>query len=425
MELAIDDLAPGGDGVGHALLEGERRAIFVPRVALGDVVQVEVDATVRPARAKVVRVVTSGAGRVVPPCAFFDRCGACDWMHLSRAAQRAARESHLRRALPAQHRDLPIVLHDAGGSLGYRTRARLHVRASGGRALVGPHGHGSHDIVEVDRCVVLHPALDAAIGPLATLLEGAHGLGDAHLALGREGRPVLELRWEGRVPPATFGRLEQGVLAGTWAGGSVIVGDTSRPAIVGDPTPRMTGADGEPMVLAAGGFAQASDAGNVLLGQRVVALARGAVTRLSGAGGVVELYAGAGNFTVLLARAFERVVAVESVAAACDAARANLAARGLTARVTCADADRFPVPPKTDLVVLDPPRRGAKEACAALAASSAKAIVYVSCDTPTLGRDLATLAARFEPFAVESFAMFPGTSHAETVVALRRVRGGS
>lgn len=419
LSLRIDDLAPGGAGVGHATIAGERRAVFVPRVAVGDEVDVLVDDSVRPARGRVLRLLSPGAGRVNPPCAYVDACGACDWMHLARSVQRGAREDHLRRALPPAFRGAPVVVHDDGDSLGYRTRARLHVRASGGRAIVGPHGVGTHDIVDVRTCVVLDPALDAALPRVAQLLEGAHGTGEVQLALGRHARPVLELRWEGQVPPASFARVEKEVEGGTFAGARLRIGDVARPAVIGDPTPWMSGADGEPLQLAPGGFAQASDAGNRALGERVAELAQAG--RASGAAAsVVELYAGAGNFTVLLARAFDRVVAVESNEDACEAARKNLVARGLAARVTCADADEFALPPRTDIVVLDPPRRGARSPCVALATSTVKAIVYVSCDAGTLGRDLAVLAGAFEPVAIETFAMFPGTSHSETVVLLRR-----
>jgi 23S rRNA (uracil1939-C5)-methyltransferase len=178
----------------------------------------------------------------------------------------------------------------------------------------------------------------------------------------------------------------------------------------------MLGADGLPLSLSSGGFAQSSELVNTSLAERVLALLE--TQSPNHDAGVVELYAGAGNFTVLLARAFSRVTTVESDEQACAAARANLSARGLTAKVTCADADSFVPKPGTDLVVLDPPRRGAKELSVALAASRVKSVVYVSCDPPTLGRDLAALSARFDVAAVESFGMFPGTSHSETVVLL-------
>ena len=427
LTLRIEDVAPGGQGVAHTELAGEGRAVFVPRTAAGDVVRALVDTAVRPARGRVVTLVTPGPGRVVPPCVHVETCGACDWMHLSLETQTKTREDHVRRALPHGFRAVPVRMHEAGAALGYRTRARFHVRASGGRAIVGPHGLGTNDIVDVGTCIVLHPALDACLAPLARVLEGAHGQGEASLALGSGGKPVVELRWQGKIGASSFGRLEEGVQRGVWAGGSIFAGDVVRPAVVGDPAPSVPGADGQPLRLAPGGFAQASDAVNLAMARRVLALAQEAMCLARGPGKAKdasggELYAGAGNFTVLLAgkEGFGKVLALEFNGAACEAARENLTARGLTAKVTCADADRFVVPPKTDLVVMDPPRGGAKKACLALAASKVGAIVYVSCDPPTLGRDLTALADRYEAVAIESFAMFPGTSHAETVVALVR-----
>ena len=73
-------------------------------------------------------------------------------------------------------------------------------------------------------------------------------------------------------------------------------------------------------------------------------------------------------------------------------------------------------------IVLDPPRTGAGPEVVALVADRAPAaIVYVSCDPPTLGRDLAALAARgYRPDVVHLFDLFPDTFHMETVVRLRR-----
>jgi len=420
LSLRIDDLAPGGHGVGHATVAGERRAVFVPRVALGDVVDVEVDLATRPARGKLLRLVTHGEGRVPSPCSYVDKCGGCDWMHLSADAQRTAREAHLRRALPVPYRDQPIIFHDPVAPLRYRTRARFHIRASGGRAVVGFHAAETRDTIGLTTCVALHPAIDASIALLGALLEAAHGVGEASVALGDHAKPVFDLAWHGTLSPASFARLEAAVNAGACAGGRIRLDDTTRPAVVGDPSPRMVGGDDAPIVLPPGGFAQASEVANIALARRVCEL----VAEVGGraARSLVELHSGAGNFTVLLAREFPRVIAVESDAAACEAARRNLAARGLVARVTCADAETFALPPRTDVVVLDPPRSGAKGVSVALAASSVKAIVYVSCDAPTLGRDLGVLAQCYEPVSIESFGMFPGTSHSESLVALRRFR---
>ena len=114
---------------------------------------------------------------------------------------------------------------------------------------------------------------------------------------------------------------------------------------------------------------------------------------------------------------------MESDRGACDAARANLAARGMAARVIEADAATFVVPAPTQLVILDPPRTGARAVAEALAKNPVRHLIYVSCDPQTLARDLVILAAaRYLPRAVELVEMFPGTSHVETIVALERAR---
>ena len=138
---------------------------------------------------------------------------------------------------------------------------------------------------------------------------------------------------------------------------------------------------------------------------------------------VLELFAGSGTLSILLAQGAATFSAVEIGADAVTAARQNLAARGLRAKVTAGDADAIAVPAETSVVVLDPPRAGAPGAARAITASSARSVVYVACDPTTLARDLATLArGRLAVTHIETFELFPQTSHVETVVRLARAR---
>jgi len=420
VRATVGELANGGDGVAIVAVKGERRAVFVRGAAEGDELDLSVDFATRPARGRVVRIVKAGPGRVVPVCPHASVCGGCGWMHLSPSGQEEAHRKLVRATLPQAWGRLPLAFHAPLEALGGRTRARLSARASGGRAVVGLREAGTHDAVEVDRCVILHPQLDVARLAVGPLLEGARGHGEAQLALGARGRPVLELTWKGRLDPKTFGRLESGVKRGDWAGARVFEGDIQRPAVVGDPTPWTVGADGEPLRLAPGGFAQASEKANEELGARLLGLVTSALGESLGA--VVELYAGAGNFTVLLARHAARVVAVEASRPACEAARLNLAARELTAKVVEGLAEEHPLKRATDLVVLDPPRSGARLVAERLALAKPRVIAYVSCDLPTLARDLEHLEGAFEPVAIEAFAMFPHTPHLETLAVLARRR---
>jgi 23S rRNA (uracil1939-C5)-methyltransferase len=421
LELTIEELAPGGAGVALATIDGERRAVFVRETAVGDRVEAEVDLSRRPAHGKLLRLIHPGAARVAPPCPDVHRCGGCDWMHLSLEAQARAHAAFVRDALPEAWR-APVSVARAEKSLGYRTRARLHVRASGGRAIVGMHEAGTHEPAEVERCVVLDERLDAARVDLRTLLEGARGRGDAQIALGalpERGEPrrvVLELRWIGDLVPESFEALERATRGPLWQGARVWIGDVKEPAVVGDPTPWMMGADGAPLRLAPGGFAQASPEANVLLATKVADLA----ARVATGKPTLELFAGAGNFTVMLARRVGALTAVESSRAACDAARANLAARGLTAKIVEADAETRELPPSVRLVVLDPPRAGARGVAAKLAERPVRSVLYVSCDPQTLRRDLAILEPKYSLAHVSTVEMFPQTSHVECVVLLEK-----
>jgi 23S rRNA (uracil1939-C5)-methyltransferase len=418
-DLRITSLAPGGDGVAHADIDGERRAIFVPHAAPGDLATVDVDPTRRPARGHLVAVVEPGPDRVVPACPWSTRCGGCDWMHVSLPAQTRAHVDQVRAALPASWRDVAIESHAAGAALAYRSRARVHVRCERGRVDVGMHEAGTHDPVAVDACAVLTPAVETARRSLAALFDGCRGQGDVQIALGAGGCAVLEVRWGGELAPAFFGRLEKMVQSTSVAGARITEGDSTRPAVVGDPTPWMLGADDHPLRLAPGGFAQASEASNAALARHVA----GVVAPLR-ADKAVELFAGAGNLTVVIASVVPDLVAVESSRSSCDAARANLAARSLHARIVEGDAEAYAWSPATRLVVLDPPRTGARAVAERLASSRVAHVVYVACDPQTLGRDLAVLAegGAYEPRSVATFEMFPQTSHVETVVHLERTR---
>jgi 23S rRNA (uracil1939-C5)-methyltransferase len=356
-------------------------------------------------------------------------------MHLSLPAQEAAHAQHLRAALPEAWRDISITAHSAPEVLAHRTRTRLHLRSTRGRLVVGMHEARTHEPVEVDVCAVLEPSLEHGRRALRSLFEGARGRGEARLALGVERMPVLDVKWQGDVPAACFGRLERAVQERRFAGVRLTLGDAVRPAVIGDPTPWMAGADGVPLRLAPGGFAQASERMNAMLVRHVQRLVGGIVgggtggatggatgTSASGTSKAVELYAGAGNLSVLLARAVDELVAVESDRDACEAARANLSARGLQGRVRVVegDASGYEWGSTTGLVVLDPPRTGAVAVAERLVKSRVRHVVYVSCDVQTLGRDLAKLADAYEPRSVSAFEMFPQTSHVEAVVALER-----
>jgi 23S rRNA (uracil1939-C5)-methyltransferase len=173
--------------------------------------------------------------------------------------------------------------------------------------------------------------------------------------------------------------------------------------------------------LRAGGFTQVGDAGNTALIRAVLDVAA-----VEPRHRVADLYAGAGNLSVPLARRAASVVAVERAGASAEDGRENArrlelanlsfetgSVRDVTARWV-ARGERF------DRVVLDPPRSGAAEVVPSLLRLAPERIVYVSCDPATLARDLRALSTLYSVVAVQPIDLFPQTYHVETVTLLER-----
>jgi tRNA/tmRNA/rRNA uracil-C5-methylase (TrmA/RlmC/RlmD family) len=336
----------------------------------------------RHARAELERVLEPGPSRVAPRCPVFGECGGCAWQHVDYAAQCEAKRAIVADALTRVGRLAlpgPVAMHASPAPYAYRARARA--AAESGR--VGFRRRRSRDLCAVRSCPVLTPEADAQLRALA------------------DAAPRRDAEWE--------------IAAGT---------RSARAGEVGADAPAIELAvGGDALRVSAGVFFQANPA---LHGALADAMARAA-----GRGALaLELYSGGGFFTLGLARAFERVIAVESDSASAADLRHNLERAGarnveiIQARVEDALGSGRLRGVRPDAIALDPPRTGLPRGAAAeLAALGPERIAYLSCDPATLARDLAALVAGgLSLESVEAFDLFPQTPHVEALAVARRSR---
>ncbi|MBW2280314.1 MAG: class I SAM-dependent RNA methyltransferase [Deltaproteobacteria bacterium] len=356
IELVIDGLAAGGDGVGRF----DGRAVFVPLTAPGDRVAAEV-VRVQPrwARAEPVQLLDAGTGRREAPCGLFGECGGCSWLHLTPAAQRDARLTIARDALTriGHFESLPeLEWLPSPVELGYRARARVSLAPDEG--IVGFHMRRSDRIVDVERCAVL----DAMTQRELDRLRADPG-GDSFDRLRSD---QVEIRG--------FGREALG------------------------------------LHVSRGSFFQANGA--------IWRQWRDAVAEACGRGAsLVELYAGVGFFTTALEPRFEQIVAVERAASVADL-RANT-----KAQVVHKSAEAFAVEELSalspEVVLVNPPRTGCDSLVVdAIRRSGARRVVYVSCDPPTLARDLSRLGDGYHLRRLVVVDAMPQTHHVELFALL-------
>lgn len=418
-ELGLDSVAFGGDAVGRH----EGKVCFVPLGAPGDRARVKVVQERKSfCRAELVEVISAGPGRREPPCPLAGTCGGCQLQHLAYPQQLEAKQQAVEQALGTRVEQLlPMVR--APQELGYRRRVRLHwVTGVQGKVVLGFHQRRSRTIVDVDRCPLLVPPLQQAMDhcrqhlgrlPRArgslVLLAGDDGAVHASLhsrAGGRSWRVQLEaLASEQPLVglEARLGRLQLNIdrEAVTLAASGV-------------------GLPGVALEASAAAFAQANPAQDSQVRGRVHAWAAAAGCR------VLELYAGIGNLTAAVAPGAQEVVAVESSHEAAYLLRRNAKGMGTPVKVMIkpvaqALARLAGQEKGFDVVLLDPPREGARGLGEALSILGASRVVYVSCDPMTLARDLAEMdQAGFSPRQAEPLDMMPQTYHTEAVVLLTR-----
>ncbi len=433
-QVRVFALADRGMGMAH--LDG--KVAFVPRAAPGDTVEVEV---VREKRryvtCRLVRVVAPSPLRRPPACPHFGRCGGCHWQHLPYPEQLAAKarsfqgfvRSRLGVGATGRFRD-PIA---SPKELGYRNRVGWKVRQLGERVGVGYFGEGTHRLVPVSECPVAHPALEGLLEPLTRFLQGfrpARGhLPQVDLQVDGEGGVWAVFHTLRALEPAERRELLEFCGRAGLRGAAVQAGrkHTLEPLAQDlGPMPFSVRAAGRdlPVGVRPGGFVQANPWVNQTLVDEVAALAA-----LYRGGEVLELYAGAGNFTLALGLEARRVVAVEGYPpAAEDLARNTQALLGWThveARPESAARalDRLARQGfRPQFALLDPPREGASEAMEGLASLAPEHILYVSCSPSTLVRDLGILLGRgYQIEWIRAADMFPQTAHLESLTLLRRL----
>jgi 23S rRNA (uracil1939-C5)-methyltransferase len=401
-------VAAGGDGIGR-LPDG--RVVFVPGGLPGERVTVAVTEERRDyARADLLAVVDASAGRVEPPCPWVAHgCGGCGWQHASGPLQADMRRwvvlDSLRRLAHVEADELlaSTVVAPAGA---YRTTVHLALDG-GGRPCY--HRRGSHRLIGVEDCRVAHPRLAELIDQVrlpgterVTLrvgLTGGERLVVREAAVAPRSRAARDRR-AARRPPERVGSGPERVPED-----AVVIGP-GEDAVVHEEVA------GRRWRVSARSFFQSGPLGAGLLADAVDE----AVGPLPAGGRLVDLYAGVGLLGGVVAsrRAGIGLTAVESDPSAVGDARVNLADLGAT--VERAEVAAWSVHP-ADAVIADPARPGlGHPGVAAVAGTSARRVVLVSCDPASLARDVGLLTGEgYVLGGLRIVDLFPQTPHVETV----------
>jgi 23S rRNA (uracil1939-C5)-methyltransferase len=456
--LNVDKIVAGGLGFARRH-NGE--SVFVRGAVPGDEVELQrLERHTGYSQAQQFRILQPSPDRRTAPCEYQHSCGGCDLMPLKSAAQQAAKHGMvldiLRRIAKldaSEHGAVPLTWRHPtdAQTLGYRSRIRLHVSP---RGKLGFRAEQSHTVVDVSRCLVANPSVNVvlahlshcatlnpqlftpfsqveirALGERPDLLwflrastqpakrtplassRSSHRTPATNPALEGSNQTLETLRrsLENLVPSSTEWLMSVAPNTGSWKASAQTV-----------PLPAKDEREAR-LLFAPGMFTQVNWQVN-----RAIVSDLLQQTHELGLRRFLDLYCGAGNFSLPLLASGLQGIGIESNPLSIDAAQTACAHQGYGGRFMAGDVPHTLAAFATrqesfDLVLLDPPRAGFKDAAPYLARIAKNAVFVCSCDPATFARDIRLLLELgFVLRALTAYDMFPQTHHVELTAWLLR-----
>lgn len=380
----------------------EDKVILIKGAVPGELVEVNIDERKRDYMlATVTRILEPSEFRVEPKCPVFGICGGCHLQFVSYEKQVAMKEEVLVDSLTRLGRievGLSPSLTDAQWH--YRHRAQFKISKEGA---VGFFRESSRDVVLFESC----PLMIERINELLQRIKKKNlvaGLREIHLSAGDTAAALL--KGDSFDPELTEAFRETGL-------STIAVNDT----LIEGSGYVMFELNGLKYSVSPWSFFQAHWSLNL----KVAEFIANRTAPLEGKK-VLDLYAGAGNFSIPLARYASEVTLVEDNPFAVEDGTRNLKLNGIkNGRFVKASAEKYRIQKNYDMIILDPPRPGlTSEVVKKVLETQADTIVYVSCNPSTLARDLKKLQEVYNIESVQMIDFFPNTFHIEAAAILKR-----
>lgn len=440
IELYIDSVTPLGSAVGRY----NGMAVFVRNAVPGDRIAAHIIKTSKNYAVAIIKdMITPSECRIVSDCPVSDKCGGCSFRNMDYKAELAAKKDFVQQnILRIGHIDFKVEeIVGADDTLHYRNKAQYPVRIENGAFTAGFYAFKSHRVVPADDCRIQPKEFEKGIKAFEewALETGVDSYDE------KTGRGLLRhvyfrkafatgevmacavINGESLPKAEYLVSLLRNALPGLKSV-AVNINKNKTNVILGEKTKIIRGSDkitdillGKKFVISPGSFYQVNHAQCERLYSCVAEFAE-----LTGRETVLDMYCGAGTIGLTLADKCKMLYGVEIVDSAVKNARENAEINGIeNAEFICADAfegakiltDKGVRP---DVVIVDPPRKGCqKELFDIIDNLGADKIVYVSCNSATLARDLEILHEKgYCPKRLKAFDLFPRTAHVESCCLL-------
>ena len=426
IELHIERLVYGGKGLGRY----NNMVVFVPDVITGEKVLVEIRTRKKDyAEAELIKVLEPSPHRITPPCPIYHDCGGCQWMHMDYPFQVQSKREILsetfKRTLKTDYIAIQPLI-PSSTPLNYRQRVQFKVKHKNGNYTLGYYKQETHQLVDVDECLLLRPLLNKALKKIRELLNSGKitqlkNLEELHMHCSSDERAMVFILYADGISKDELNNLFKEIKeAVSEASGIIFIDKYKKRIIAGNPFIEEE-LQGISFRISADSFSQIDWEQN----KSLVKLALDYIGSKQYKNGL-DIFCGIGNFTKKKKKNADNVIGIDSGKTAIDDAEYN-SKKNLIKNTSfmyndvkyrmaslLAEGSCF------DLVLIDPPRTGVgKESVNLIADFQPSKIIYISCNPVTLSRDIAHFKAKgYEIKRLQAVDMFPQTYHIETIAEL-------
>jgi len=443
--IEITDIGSKGEGIGRA----DSFVIFVDNSLPGDVCEVKIlKAKKSYAYAKVMKVIAPSALRVESPCAVSQKCGGCALMHMDYGEQLKLKENKVRESLKrigGFEAVNVLSIEPMDTPKAYRNKAQIPVREESGEIKIGYYAKNSHRVVENRGCYIQSDVVEDVVEVVRGYMKanGIKAYNEARLsglvrhivvksAFGTgQVMVILVLNAKFKTLPKNHNELiEELVQIEGISSICFNYNSESSNVIMGERNEFVWGEEyifdrlGEfDIKLSPHSFYQV----NPVQALKIYECARD-FAEVTKDDVVIDAYCGTGTIGLFFAGSASKVYGIESSPHAVKDAKLTALLNDveniefILGKAEEKMPERVEMGVKTDIVVLDPPRKGCDiRFLEAIVDIAPKKVVYISCNPDTLARDLKFLAENgYELGAVKPFDMFCHTTHVETVAVMER-----
>lgn len=435
-QIRIERLGHGSAGIGHT---DSGKTIFIDKVAPGDLVIARItEEKPRFCVGQMTEIIEAGPSRTSPPCSYYNCCGACSWQHIKYPIQQEAKRANVIAALTKtahfeeeQAQKIVAEVKPSKREFGYRNKLELGAQYSAQDGFqLGLRRESSHDLTEIDACLLAHKAIEKApraVRGALKYLQGNQDLGIFRVGIRHSMRTndteIALWTRPGAFPRKAVAQTLRSALPTTSI--ARVIADPGKARVI----KQVEALDGKGyweeklhdyrFRTSAPSFFQVNTAqAEVLVDEVLAGLELGTDSV------VADLYAGGGTFSLALAKRAELVFAVESSSSSVKDLRRNADLNHVPLEVIGGDSTReLPTLGSLDALVVDPPRAGLTELTIEnIAQAGPQGLAYVSCDPATWARDVARLQAQgYQLSQVQPVDLFPQTYHIELVSIFKKM----